>query len=327
MTRRYLMCPPRFFAVEYSINPWMDPDRPMSRELAEEQWTKLHDTYLDLGHKVETIEPQPGLPDMVFAANSATVIDGRVLGANFRAPQRAPEADHYRRWFIENGYHDIVMPKKTNEAEGDFAWTGRFLLAGTGFRTDRAAHAELQELFGRPVISLDLVSPHYYHLDTALAVLSSDPADPQIAYYPPAFSAGSRAVLRQLFPDAVEATERDAVALGLNAVSDGYNVVVHEFAHVIDMRRGVTAGLETVDPASPRGRWLNALADEYERFADRVEGDEETFLDPYGAEALEEFFAVGSEAFFVAPQELEREEPRLYRLLAEFFRQDPAKHQ
>ena len=88
------------------------------------------------------------------------------------------------------------------------------------------AHAEAQELFGRPVVSLELVSPHYYHLDTALAVLSSTADDPQIAYYPPAFSAGSRAVLEQLFPDAIHATSDDARALGLNAVSDGYNVVV-----------------------------------------------------------------------------------------------------
>ena len=92
------------------------------------------------------------------------------------------------------------------------------------------------------------------------------------------------------------------------------------------MRRGITAGIETADPATERGRWLNALADEYERFAERVDDEEETFLDPYGAEALEEFFAVGAEAFFVAPDDLEREEPELYRLLAEFFRQDPAKH-
>ena len=106
---------------------------------------------------------------------------------------------------------------------------------------------------------------------------------------------------------------------------DGYNVVVHEFAHVIDMRGGVTAGVQTVDPASARGRWLHGLADEHERFAARIEAEEETFLDPYGAEALEEFFAVGAEAFFVAPEELEREELRLYRLLAEFFRQDPAR--
>ncbi|MEO5845542.1 MAG: M90 family metallopeptidase [Caldimonas sp.] len=117
---------------------------------------------------------------------------------------------------------------------------------------------------------------------------------------------------------------RDVDAAGESAAC-GYNVVVHEFAHVIDMRRGVTAGVETADPLSARGRWLLALADEHERFADRVEGDEETFLDPYGAEALEEFFAVGAEAFFVAPDELDREEPRLYGLLAEFFRQEPAR--
>ena len=91
------------------------------------------------------------------------------------------------------------------------------------------------------------------------------------------------------------------------------------------MRGGVTAGIAHVDPESDRGRWLAALADEYEDFADRVDADEETFLDPYAAEALEEFFAVGAEAFFVASSELEAEQPRLYGLLAEFFRQDPVR--
>ena len=105
----------------------------------------------------------------------------------------------------------------------------------------------------------------------------------------------------------------------------GYNVVVHEFAHVIDMRAGLTGGLEVLDPDSEPGRWINALADEYEHFADRVDADEETFLDPYGAEAFEEFFAVASEAFFVAPAELLAEEPRSYALLASFFKQDPAR--
>jgi len=116
---------------------------------------------------------------------------------------------------------------------------------------------------------------------------------------------------------------RDVDEAGLSA-TDGYNVVVHEFAHVIDMRSGVTAGLDTVDPQSDRGVWLNALADEYERFAEAVDRGEETFLDPYGAEALEEFFAVAAEAFFVAPHELLREQSRVYGLLKDFFRQDPA---
>lgn len=117
---------------------------------------------------------------------------------------------------------------------------------------------------------------------------------------------------------------RDVDEAGESAV-DGYNVVVHEFAHVIDMRRGMTASLDDIDPTTEHGRWLNALADEYEIFAARIDADEETFLDPYGAEALEEFFAVASEAFFVAPGELRREEARTYALLKSFFKQDPAR--
>jgi N-dimethylarginine dimethylaminohydrolase len=224
--RRYLMCRPTHFAVDYSINPWMDPTVPVDVGLACRQWETLVHTYRELGHEVAEIEPRPGLPDMVFAANSGTVVDGQVLGARFRAPQRAAEADHYRRWFGEHGFRDVVMPAAINEAEGDFAWTGRLLLAGTGFRTDPAAHAEAQEVLGVPVVSLHLVDPRYYHLDTALCVLDDSPVTPDIAYYPDAFSPGSRSVLRRLFPDAVLADAADAACLGLNAVSDGCNVVL-----------------------------------------------------------------------------------------------------
>jgi len=235
--RRYLMCEPTYFTVEYSINPWMDPSRPVSTELAVKEWTELADIYRRWGHTVEFIQPQRGLPDMVFAANSGTVIDGRVLGARFRAPQRAAEADHYRRWFLDHGYRDVYMPTKTNEAEGDFTWTGEVLLAGTGFRTDPGAHAEAQEILGVPVVSLNLVDPRYYHLDTALCVLSPAAAGRRahVAYYPEAFSPGSQRVLNRLYPDAIVATPADAECLGLNAVSDGRNVVLPmEATHLAD---------------------------------------------------------------------------------------------
>ncbi|MDQ0377667.1 dimethylargininase [Amycolatopsis thermophila] len=246
-TRRYLMCPPRYFAVDYAINPWMDPAQPVSAERAMAQWCELRDTYRRLGHTVEEIEPQRGLPDMVFAANSGTVVDGRVLGARFRAPQRAAEAEHFRRWFVEHGYRDVVMPEFVNEAEGDFAWTGRMLLAGTGFRTDPAAHAEAQEVLGVPVLSLRLTDPRYYHLDTALFVLSeaTDTTPAQVAYYPEAFSAGSRRVLARLFPDAVLATGADAACFGLNGVSDGRNVVLPVEATAL-AERLVVRGYEPV---------------------------------------------------------------------------------
>jgi N-dimethylarginine dimethylaminohydrolase len=219
--RRYLMCRPTYFAIEYQINPWMDPAVPVDTALAIDQWTRLRDVYVDLGHTVERIEPIRGLPDMVFAANGATVIDGRVLAVQFRDPQRADEGPAYRAWLERAGF-EVHEAKHVNEGEGDFVLAGDVILAGTGFRTVHAAHARAQEVFGRPVITLQLVNPAYYHLDTALCALD----DRTVAYLPEAFSAGSRAVLARLFPDAVLATAADAAVLGLNAVSDGRHVIL-----------------------------------------------------------------------------------------------------
>src|SRR5262249_16783468 len=133
----------------------------------------------------------------------------------------------------------------TNEAEGDFAWTGQFLLAGTGFRTDPAAHAEAQEVLGVPVVSLQLVDPRYYHLDTALFVLQeATPTSPaHIAYYPSASPPGTQRVLTHLFPNAVIAPAADAECLGLNGVSDGHNVILPiEATHLA--RQLINAGYE-----------------------------------------------------------------------------------
>lgn len=220
-SRRYLMCRPTYFAVEYAINPWMDPSAPVDTDLAVRQWEALRGIYLDLGHTVEEIDPLPGLPDMVFAANGATVIDGKVLAVEFRDPQRADEAPAYAHWFERSGF-EVHEAKHVNEGEGDMLLVGDMLLAGTGFRTTPAAHARAQEIFGRPTVTLQLVDPRFYHLDTALCVLDSD----TVAYLPEAFSPGSQAALRRLFPDAILASPADAAVLGLNAVSDGRHVVL-----------------------------------------------------------------------------------------------------
>jgi N-dimethylarginine dimethylaminohydrolase len=227
------MCPPRYFTVSYVINPWMDSSRPVDAARAMSQWTALVATYRGLGHTVEVIDPEPGLPDMVFAANAVTVIDGVVLGARFRNVERAAEAEHYRCWFAAHDASGAVMPSAVNEGAGDLIWTGSLLLAGTGFRTDPTAHREAQEIFGVPVISLQLVDPWYYHLDTCLLVLDDSPSTPLIAYYPPAFSPGSQRVLARLFPDAVIARAADAACLGLNGVSDGGSVVLPVEAQVL----------------------------------------------------------------------------------------------
>jgi MtfA peptidase len=100
-----------------------------------------------------------------------------------------------------------------------------------------------------------------------------------------------------------------------------YNVVIHEFAHVLDMGDGRADG---VPPGVERTRWLDVLVPAYDRFSERVVCGHDTVMDPYGAESPDEFFAVASETFFVTPQALKEEQPALYRLFVDYYRQDPA---
>jgi arginine dihydrolase len=220
------MSPPDHFVVEYAINPWMDVSLPVDRELALKQWERLRETLAGLGHVVHVLPARPGLPDMVYAANGAFVVDGTVYGARFKHPQRFGEAAEHRRFYADAGWR-FVAPYETNEGEGDFAYLpsayGGLILAAYGYRTEATAHAEAQEALGRPVVSLRLVDPRFYHLDLALAALD----DSNVVYYPGAFSPSSQQVLRQLFPSAVLADEADALAFGLNLVSDGRHVVLN----------------------------------------------------------------------------------------------------
>jgi N-dimethylarginine dimethylaminohydrolase len=219
-TRHYVMATPTFFAVEYTINPWMDTTVPVHTDVAITQWENLYQTYLRLGHTVDVVPPRPGLPDMVYAANGGLVVGDTAIVARFTHPQRAGEEHAYGQWMARRGYRPL-QTRHTNEGQGDLLIVGDMVLAGYGFRTDRRAHAEIAELLRMPVMSLELVDPRFYHLDTALAVLD----DSTIAYYPPAFSASAREQLRALFGDAIVVGSADAYVLGLNAVSDGRHVV------------------------------------------------------------------------------------------------------
>lgn len=220
--RAYLMCRPDHFDVRYAINPWMDPSRPVDRVLALAQWERLKHVYEGLGHTVDVIDAVPGLPDMVFAANGGLVYGGRALGARFTFPERHAEGPAYLAWLQGAGLLDVVEPTHVNEGEGDFLVVGDRVLAGTGYRTDPGAHAEAAAVLGVEVVSLELIDPRFYHLDTCLAALD----EANIAYYPQAFSAASLEVLRALYPDAVLAAQADAEVLGLNCVSDGLHVVI-----------------------------------------------------------------------------------------------------
>lgn len=222
MKKHILMCPADFFGVEYEINPWMHEDDPVNRDIAKEQWQKVYDIYTkQLGWKVELCEPVEHLPDMVFATDCCLMIGGKILLSNFRYPERQPETAHFEECLRGLGYTDMKQAVHKFEGGGDNMLCGDKILAGWGFRSAPEAADEMRDYFGLEVVPLRIVDPSFYHLDTSVAVLSND----TVAFYPNALDLPSQQRLRAAVPNVIEATLEEAKSFGLNAVSDGHNVI------------------------------------------------------------------------------------------------------
>lgn len=222
MPKKILMCPPTYFDIEYEINVWMNEDNQPTDETAQDQWQKLYDIYTkQLGWEVLLVDPVKGLPDMVFATDCCLMIDGKALLSSFRYPERQPETEHFEKWLRANGYDDLKKTTHLFEGGGDNMLCGDKIIAGYGFRSEIQAAKEMEDYFGREVVSLKIIDPRFYHLDTSLAILSPD----TIAYYPAAIDEPSRLRLKAAIPNLIEATLEEAEGFGLNAVSDGKTVI------------------------------------------------------------------------------------------------------
>jgi MtfA peptidase len=123
-----------------------------------------------------------------------------------------------------------------------------------------------------------------------------------------------------------ESWQGGPVVLSWDAAANapGMNVVVHEFAHKLDMANGEADGMPPLHSGMDPRTWSEAFRVAYEGFCDAVDRGKETWLDPYAAESPGEFFAVVSEAFFTAPNETQRRYPDVYEQLKRYYRQDPA---
>jgi N-dimethylarginine dimethylaminohydrolase len=231
-----LMCLPRHFAVTYSINPWMDPqswaDRGGNlRADAERQWATLHRALVSAGAELEAIEPVAGLPDLVFTANAAVVLDRKAVLSRFRHPQRQSEEPVFAASFAalaERGVLDNVVKLPEGlilEGSGDCIWDARRRLfwLGCGFRSEPAAGAFLERQFGYPCVPLPLAEACFYHLDTALCVLPCG----SMIYYPQAFTPAARAAIEaRVAPEhRIELDLADAERFAANAVCI-YNTIV-----------------------------------------------------------------------------------------------------
>ncbi|MBI3953668.1 MAG: amidinotransferase [Chloroflexi bacterium] len=219
------MCPPDFYGIQYEINPWMDRRRGADQARAREQWDHLRRVLTeDAGAAVELATPRAGLPDMVFTANAGYCEGGLVILSRFRYSERAGEEAPFQRWFRGHGFQVALLPEGMYfEGEGDLLPCGEALCGGYRYRSDIRSHLAVSELIGREVLSLELVDPRFYHLDTCFCPLDSGSA----VYYPGAFDRYGRRVLRALVPDLIAAPRKEALRFGCNAIVVGRRVVMN----------------------------------------------------------------------------------------------------
>lgn len=233
----FLMCPPTLYDVNYVINPWMAGNvHRSSRERATDQWKVLHGTLTKIAD-VLLVDPQPGSPDMVFTANAGLVSDGIVALSSFFHPERQDEEPHFRRWFVESGFAVCDVPRATPfEGEGDalFEADGLRLWAGHGPRTRENSHRQLAELWGIEIVSLRLVDPRFYHLDTCFCPLSNG----EVMYYPAAFDGESQKRIERHYPAAkrISVSESDALRFACNAINIGKAIVLNQISNELFAR-------------------------------------------------------------------------------------------
>jgi N-dimethylarginine dimethylaminohydrolase len=217
-----LMCRPDHYGVEYEINPWMHVGQEVDGRMARAQWQALHDAYRLLGERVELADQQPGLPDMVFSANAAVVRGRDAVLSRFRHPERQGEEPLWRAALDRLGLRVHILPEGVSfEGAGDALFVGERLFCGHGFRTDAEAHALVSRILDVEVVSLRLVDPRFYHLDTCFCPLN----ECTVLFAPAAFDADSQRLVRCIVPHVIEVPVEVAAGFACNAISVGDRVI------------------------------------------------------------------------------------------------------
>ncbi len=230
MAKHVLLCPPAYFDVVDQKNPYMSGKSGVDRENAQRQWQALCSALEQAGCQVETIDPVPGLEDMVFAANQVFVGFHAGIG-KFVVPSRMVHASRQREvpffvdWYRERGYQIIEVDLGADhlEGHGDLLWHPDWsrIYAGYGFRSTQAGVEKFREAMsklGIPVVPLHLVDPYCYHLDTCFCPLS----DQAVLVYPGAYAPESLATLQGFWKRVYELTADEAHRfMGNGIVADG----------------------------------------------------------------------------------------------------------
>ena len=219
---RILMCPPDYFAIDYEINPWMHKEADADRSVAHAQWLEYRRLLESLGAEIEMVPPQIGLPDLVFTANAGLVHHNTFFSSRFRHEVRAKETPFFDATMAALGFDVVTLPKGLFfEGAGDALFCGGVLFAGYCTRSDVRAHRWLADRIGVRCITLELVDPRFYHIDTCFCPLNSTTA----IWFPAAFDRYGQLAIRAAVPTLIEASEADACRFGCNSVALGSNII------------------------------------------------------------------------------------------------------
>ncbi len=196
---KILMCPPKYFSVDYVINPWMAGNEgSLDLELALRQWESLRESLCRVAD-ITIMEPQPDLPDLVFSANAGVVYGNKAIASHFMPHERRPEEPHLKAWFRDNDFELFELDEKIGfEGAGDCLLDrgGQWLWTGYGFRTEIEAHADIASFFDVEVVSIKLTDSRFYHIDTCFCPLAGG----FLMYHPPAFDFDSRMAIESRIP-------------------------------------------------------------------------------------------------------------------------------
>lgn len=253
---RILMCPPDHFSVDYNINPWMDGNEGnLSVKKAQAQWKQLRDTIAKHAD-IALINPEKNVPDMVFTANAGTVLGNKAMASHFLPMERRAEEPIFKRWFAENGFELYPLAENIGfEGAGDslFDRGGEWLWAGYGFRTEIEAHPQLQKCFDIEVVSIRLIDPRFYHIDTCFCPLNGG----WLMYHPAAFDEISQRAIEARVPadKRIVVSNDDAGRFACNSVNIEDKVIMNRVSRELG-KVLAKAGFEVIE--SPLSEFLKA---------------------------------------------------------------------
>ena len=229
MATRFLVCPPGHYDVRYAINPWMSRNVGDAAPDARRQWER----FIELAGCVGDVEFVPisqgeSTPDLVFTANAALICGNLAIVSSFRHAERRREQPVFRAALARAGFATTFLQQTYFEGAGDalFDRVRPILYAGYGWRTERGATLQLQEIVGCRVLPLLLADERFYHLDTALCPLSTG----HVLAYMDAFSPHAQTLLRRAIEPGylIEMTVDDALRFACNAVEIGDAVIMDD---------------------------------------------------------------------------------------------------